>query len=161
MDRPLLLVVIPALIAALAALAGVWLSSRTSEKTQASAQRAALDQQKQSFQQQQTLADRNELRTVLDQAAGTLDMMITDLDRMWALWVETSHRASYEEFRTARDQWNKLNLRLGLRLSLESAVLHFFRSSGVTAFCAAFRMNRFHPTKNEARRVRAFNRPCD
>src|SRR5437762_11905369 len=73
-------------ITALPAIAVALITLWATASSQNSAERAALQQQRLTFSQQRALDDRHELRNVLDAAAGTLDTVMNDMDRIYERW---------------------------------------------------------------------------
>jgi hypothetical protein len=139
-----------ALIGAVAVLGAAFWTSHATQHAQDSAQRAALDQQRLSFGQQRALADREALRNILDEAAATLDKVITEIDQMAIVWDkgQPGHPPSSDEFDAALEDWNAMILRLGLRFDPTSDVLENFKAAGVAADDLRHNIVRFPLTRS-------------
>jgi hypothetical protein len=131
--------VLGAVIASLGS--AIWTSHAT-QNAQESAQRAALKQQITSFQQQRAIADRDELRSVLDQAAAALDTMMSDFDRMYFDWRVRPGRLprSGKKVHADLERASKVNVRLAIRLSHDSSVYKNYGGAAQNALLAAQKM---------------------
>jgi hypothetical protein len=131
-------------------LGGIAINSCATNDAQESAQRAALKQQALAFRNQRAVANRRDLRRVLDEAGVAQEDAIAQLDRFHQRWKTTKAAIPRRSLRRLA-KVSKYSVRLGLRIGRHSPIWKIYRRALEQMIFAKEMMFQFPP--NAAPRV--------